>query len=181
MIYKDLMVAFTRFGLLSYGGPSSLPLVHKEVVEVYGWMSSEEFADIVAIANALPGPILSKVIGYIGYKLAGILGLLVALVSLTLPTSVLMVIIMTTFRQFGDYPWVQGMTRAVVPVIGVMLAVLAWQFLYLAAKELRWPIVTVHVVAVAVAIVFVGIHPAIVIALMLLWAMFGKVSKNDGV
>lgn len=179
MIYKDILVAFTRFGLLSYGGPSSIPLVQKEVVDVYGWMSTEEFGDVVAIANTLPGPILSKIVGYIGYKLAGIRGLALSLVALTLPTSTLMIVLMTILRHFSHYAWVRGMTRAVVPVVGVMLAVLAWQFISITAQELGWPLAAVHVVVVAVLISILGLHPVIIIAATILWALFGKTPERS--
>jgi chromate transporter len=62
----QLFFAFFRVGMLGYGGgPSSIPLVHKEVVEKYKWMNDDEFADVLALGNALPGPIATKMAGYI--------------------------------------------------------------------------------------------------------------------
>lgn len=172
MIYKNLLVAFTRFGILSYGGPSSIPLMHKEVVENYGWMSSEEFADIVAVASSLPGPMLCKLAGYVGYKNAGIIGMIISVCALTIPSSALIIFLLTTLQHFSEYPWVAGMTRAVVPVVAVMLGMLAWQFISISAKELRWPATIAQIIAVGIFVGFFGIHPAIVIAVLLVWALF---------
>ena len=60
----QLFMAFFRVGMLGYGGgPSSIPLVHKEVVEKYKWMNDDEFADVLALRNTLPGPISTKMAG----------------------------------------------------------------------------------------------------------------------
>ncbi len=68
--YIQLILAFFRVGMLGFGGgPSSIPLVHKEVVGKYKWMTDEEFSDILALANTLPGPVGTKLPGYIGWKI----------------------------------------------------------------------------------------------------------------
>ena len=69
MTQWQLFLAFFRVGMLGYGGgPSSIPLVHQEVVKKYGWMDDDEFADVLALGNTLPGPIATKMAGYIGYR-----------------------------------------------------------------------------------------------------------------
>lgn len=58
--YKDICIAFFRSSILCFGGgPAGIPLIETEVVRKYHWMTLEEFGDLVAIANALPGPINS--------------------------------------------------------------------------------------------------------------------------
>lgn len=57
--------------MLGYGGgPGSIPLIHKEVVDKYEWMSDEDFGDLLALANTLPGPIATKLAGYIGHRVS---------------------------------------------------------------------------------------------------------------
>ncbi|MCL1991460.1 MAG: chromate transporter [Spirochaetes bacterium] len=174
MSQRNIFMAFLRCGLLGYGGgPSSIPLVHREVVVTYKWMTDEEFADVVALANTLPGPLATKVAGYIGYRVGGVLGCANALVATVIPTVVLMIGLLTTLARFSEYAWVQGMTRAMIPVVAVMLGTLAFQFLQTAAKSMpRW-VVGLHVLAVGALTVFLGVHPAIIIAGLLLWALFG--------
>jgi len=174
MRYFDIFMAFFRSGLLCFGGgPASIPFVHREAVERYKWMDNEEFVEIVAIGNTLPGPINTKMAGYIGYRVGGTLGLTIALAGATLPTAFLMVVLLTTLSHFANEPWAVGMMRAMMPVVGVMLGVVGWQFLSISAKGLGWPITLVHVVVVGVLITFVIPHPAIVLAGLFLWALVG--------
>lgn len=63
----DIFIAFFRSGILGFGGgPAAIPLVHKEVVGNFKWMTDDEFADVLSIGNTLPGPIATKMAGYIG-------------------------------------------------------------------------------------------------------------------
>jgi chromate transporter len=172
----QLFLAFFRVGILGYGGgPSSIPLIHKEVVDKYKWMNDDEFADVLALGNTLPGPIATKMAGYIGYRVAGILGLINATLSTIVPTIILMIVLLTTISTIKDYPWVQGMTAAVVPVVGVMLATLTWDFFRNSQKSLGW-MKSVVLVCVSILLLEVfGLHPAILIGMLLLAAIV----KND--
>ena len=65
--YWEIFVAFFIPGIVGYGGgPASIPLVENEVVGRYSWMTVNEFSEMLAIANSLPGPIATKMAGYIG-------------------------------------------------------------------------------------------------------------------
>ena len=118
----DIFIAFFRSGILGFGGgPASIPLVHKEVVGNFGWMTDDEFADVLSIGNTLPGPIATKMAGYIGYRVGGWLGMLNALIATILPTVVALIIFLTVLRQYKDIDFIQGMTNGVVPIVGVMM------------------------------------------------------------
>src|SRR5690606_40010292 len=65
-----------------------------------------------------------KMAGYIGYRVAGVLGMINAVLATIVPTIIMMIILLTFLSSMKDQPWVQGMTRAVVPVVCVMLATL---------------------------------------------------------
>ncbi|WP_257350429.1 chromate transporter [Pseudalkalibacillus decolorationis] len=170
-----LFLAFFRVGILGYGGgPSSIPLVHKEVVQKYQWMADDEFGDILALANTLPGPIATKMAGYIGFRVAGITGMLNAVLATILPTIVLIVVLLTSLRTFKDQPWVAGMTRAVVPVVGVMLAVLTWQFFSKSKNGLGWKWSVILVVASIVLIEPLNVHPGILIFVLLVGSLVKK-------
>ena len=74
MIYLQIFFAFFIPGILGYGGgPASIPLIEHEVVDQYEWMTTSEFSEVLALGNALPGPIAPKMAGYIGYDIGGIL------------------------------------------------------------------------------------------------------------
>lgn len=125
----DLIVGFGRAGLLGYGGgPSSIPLVENEAVNNFGWLTREEFGEILAMGNALPGPIATKMAGYIGYKVAGVMGAVAAVAATVVPTILIMVLLVVPLLKYKDVPFIKGMISGVKPVIFVMLAMLAFDF-----------------------------------------------------
>ena len=118
----DLFVVFTRVALFSWGGgPASLALMQREVVAA-GWTNAGEFADAVAVGNALPGPIAPQVSAYVGYKVAGFLGAVVAAAGTVVPTTVLMLVMIVLFFRVKDSNAVVAMLAAVRPVVvGLLL------------------------------------------------------------
>ncbi|MFD1017585.1 chromate transporter [Thalassobacillus hwangdonensis] len=175
-----LFLAFFRVGMLGYGGgPSSIPLVHKEVVEKYKWMDDDEFADILALGNSLPGPIATKMAGYIGYRVAGLLGMINAVLATILPTITIMIVLLTFLSSFRDKAWVNGMTQAVVPVVGVMLAVLTYDFFKKSQKNLGWLLALVLGGLSLVLIEFAGVHPGLIILVLLVYALVKPASSSS--
>lgn len=177
-MYKDLFISFSRSGLLGYGGGlSAIPLMQKEVVERYQWMDDDEFADVLSLANALPGPINTKMAGYIGWKLKGFWGMIVSLVGSFLPTAILMLIFMIALNSFKDHPWVKGMAKGVIPIAGVMIGIMAYDFIKKSKGSLGWLKTALLVVGSIVLIHFLHIHPALIIAALILSAFIPR--KED--
>ncbi|PYZ96922.1 chromate transporter [Alteribacter lacisalsi] len=180
MTQRQIFMAFFRIGMLGYGGgPASIPLIHKEAVDKYKWMKDEEFSDILAMGNTLPGPIATKMAGYIGYRVAGITGMLNAIAASVVPTVVLMIVLLVSLASFREYAWVQGMTNGVLPVVGVMLAVLTWQFFTKSKEGLGFGWSIMLVIVSALLITAIGLHPAFVIAGLLVF-VFLKRTKGGG-
>ena len=177
---KQIFIAFFRSGILGFGGgPSAIPLVHKEVVGTFGFMTDEEFTDILAIGNTLPGPIATKMAGYIGYRVGGVLGLFNALIATVLPTAVAIILFLTVLREYKDLPFIKGMTNGVVPIVGVMMAVLTWEFLKKGKASLGWQKGLLILAVALVAIWLLQIHPGIIIAVLLVIAFVLPVEKGD--
>ncbi|WP_226037095.1 chromate transporter [Aquibacillus saliphilus] len=175
-----IFIAFFRVGMLGYGGgPSSIPLVHKEVVDKYQWMDNEEFANVLALGNSLPGPIATKMAGYIGYRVSGIVGMINAVLATIVPTILLLIALLTFLSSMSDQPWVSGMTQAVVPVVGVMLAVLTYSFLKNAKGGLGWIKTIFLAIASLLFIEWAGLHPGILIAILLLYALVKPIEKEE--
>lgn len=118
----NIFVVFSRVALFSWGGgPASMGLMQRETVNM-GWVSTEEFADALALGNALPGPIAPQVSAYIGYKIAGTWGAISAVSGTILPTTLLMMVMVIFFFGIKDSPAVAAMLKAVRPVIvGLLL------------------------------------------------------------
>ncbi|WP_100371770.1 chromate transporter [Bacillus sp. FJAT-45037] len=174
-LQRDLFIAFFRSGILGFGGgPSTIPLVHKEIVERYKWMNDEEFSDVLALGNALPGPIATKMAGYIGYKIGGWVGLVNGLIATVLPTVFLMIGLIGLLSQFRDSRVVAGMTAAVTPVVFVMLFVLTLQFLKQSKQGIGVALTIALAIASVIAYQVLGIHPAIVIGVLIVYGLLIK-------
>ena len=156
------------------GGPASIPLVHKEVVDTYEWMTDEEFQDSLAIANVLPGPIITKLAGYIGFIKKGWLGMLNAVFAAILPTIILMIVLLKLFAEFKDLDWVQGMSHGVIPVVGVMLIILTYEFLEKAKAKTTWKFIILFTILSFLLLAVLDIHPALVILVLVAFSLFRK-------
>jgi len=129
MIYWQIFLAFFIPGVLGYGGgPASIPLIQYEVVERYGWMSIQQFSEVVAAGNSLPGPIATKMAGYIGFDVGGVLGAVVGVFATVAPSLILMILVGGLLFKYKDSPKVKRLTLFVQPVIAILLGVLTWGF-----------------------------------------------------
>ena len=129
MIHAELFLAFFIPNIIGYGGgPAIIPLIEAEVVGRYGWMSEQEFAEILALGNALPSPIATKMAGYVGYEVAGIGGALVAVFATVVPSLLLMLGALGLLYRHRDSPRVKRMSQWVRPVIAMMMAWLVVSF-----------------------------------------------------
>ncbi|SFH70841.1 chromate transporter [Modicisalibacter xianhensis] len=174
---RSLFMAFLRIGLLGFGGgPAMIPLVHQEVVKRYHWLEEEEFADILAIANTLPGPIATKMPGYIGYRVGGILGSINAVLAVILPMILAMILLLGLFSRYRDIGWIHGMGQAVVPVVMVMMAQLTWDFWSKSRSTLGWMISLGMIIVTGGLIYGLGVHPALVVGVLLATALALPVS-----
>ncbi|MDQ0214902.1 chromate transporter [Oikeobacillus pervagus] len=178
--YINIFIAFFRSGILGYGGgPSSIPLVHKEVVENFKWMNDDEFSDVLALANALPGPINTKMSGYIGYRVSGYIGMCIAIFASVVPTVIAMILLLTVLNAYKDRPWVYGMSQAVVPVVFVMMGVLTWEFVKKSKGTLGWGKTLWLILASIILLEFFHLHPAILIIGLLVYALLYKEKSNE--
>lgn len=169
---SHIFIAFLRSGLLGFGGgPATIPLVHKEVVQTYQWMTDEEFADIISIGNTLPGPIATKMAGYIGYRVGGWLGLVNALIATILPTVFLLILLLSSLKQFSDSKFVSSMTNGVIPIVAVMMGILTWDFLKKSKASLGIKLAAIIFIVSFLAIIILNIHPGFVIATLLIIAL----------
>lgn len=128
-IYWYVFLAFFFPGIVGYGGgPSYIPLIQTELVDHYQWYTVEEFGQMLAVANTLPGPIVTKMAGLVGYELGGVGGAFVALFATAAPSLVVMILLLGVLYKFKDSPRVKRMTSVIRPTIAILLGVLAYQF-----------------------------------------------------
>lgn len=170
MTLLHLFWAFFVPNILGYGGgPPIIPLLQQEIVNHYGWLDMEQFGDVLALGNALPSPIATKLAGYIGYQVAGIPGAAVALFATIAPTALAMIVLFKFLAYFKKAPQVAAMTQMVRPVVAVLLAALALQFFTSAyAAAGIWQTAALTFLSL-LALEKFKIHPAIVVSAGLLY------------
>ena len=113
-----IFLVFFKIGLFSFGGGyAMMPLFEKEIINGLKWISYSDFIDIVAIAQTTPGPFAVNSATFIGNKLAGFWGSVVATFGVTLPSFIIMSIIFLTINKFRDSRTVKVSIRGIRPVV----------------------------------------------------------------
>ncbi|MCY8513141.1 chromate transporter [Bacillus atrophaeus] len=178
-VYRDMTAAMVRTGILGFGGgPSVIPLIRHEAVTKYKWIDDNEFGEILAIANALPGPIATKMAAYLGYKLKGTWGAIIATAAHILPTCLAMVALFAAVNVLSHSAVVAGMIGAVTPVIAVMLGIMAYEFGQKALKGFGWVTGILFFMIAFTGLQFLQINPGIVIIIFLTYGAFHFKLKN---
>jgi chromate transporter len=171
--YVQLAWAMFKTGVLGYGGgPSVIPLIRYEAVTRYRWLKDDEFGEIFALANALPGPIATKMAAYLGYSQKRVTGAIVAVLAHIMPSAILMIALLSAVNVLSGSAIVQGMIAAVGPVIAVMLGMMAYEFAERAVKGLGKPLGFALFAVCFAMLQIVHIHPAIVIIVFLGYGAF---------
>jgi chromate transporter len=118
-----LSTVFLRMGAVTFGGGFvMIPLIESEVVNTHHWLTHQEFADATALGQVTPGPVLITAT-FIGYRVAGTLGALVATISIFLPSFLMVIAAGTSFHRFRSNKLVQAFLRGVTPaVVGLLVA-----------------------------------------------------------
>ena len=183
LLLWQIFVLFTRVAMFSWGGgPASLALMQRETTSAtwtppgqsdpVPWITADEFADAVAVGNAIPGPIAPQVSAYVGYKLAGLPGAISAAVGTVVPTTLLMLVMIVFFFGVKDSTAVQAMLKAIRPVVVGLLLWTAYDMAktVFGAQKLGWGQALVQgwdkilfVAAAFALLIFTKINPAIII------------------
>ncbi|MFT4738487.1 MAG: chromate transporter [Cyclobacteriaceae bacterium] len=120
-INRQLLLQFSKVSLTLFGGGYvMIPLLYDLVVERLGWISSEEFNAAITLGQITPGPILISAT-FIGYKVSGIYGAVLATIGIFLPSASLMVIVSYFFSQFKEHYLVRSILAGMYPVVVAMI------------------------------------------------------------
>ncbi len=173
MALSDLFFSFFRISLFAIGGAYSfLPLIEKEVVERYNWLTKKEFLDILGVVNVFPGAISIKYATYTGYKIAGIPGAIMANIGNLLAPAILVLLAASFYIKYKENPFVNGAFRMIELVIFAMIIAVAFQTVNV-SQLLKFR--NIIVVAVSFGLfLYTKIHPALIIVLGGLIGVFLK-------
>lgn len=145
---------FLRIGSITFGGGFvMIPLIEAEAVDGHHWLTHQEFADATALGQITPGPVLITAT-FIGYRVAGVLGALVATISIFLPSFMMTIAAGSSLRRFRKNEVVQAFLRGVTPAVVGLLVAAAWS---IGRSGIHTPVGLL--MAVACAVVLVRFHP----------------------
>ena len=131
--YLDLLLSFFQIGILSFGGGmAALPLISQQVVDKHGWLTLGEFTDLVTISEMTPGPIGINASTFVGIRVAGVLGAVVAMIGYVLPACVLVSVLAKLYEKYRDMTYIQGTLRGLRPAIVALIAAAGVNILLLA-------------------------------------------------
>ena len=133
MIYLELFWSFVQVGLFCVGGGyASMPLIQAQVIDVHGWLSISEFIDIFTISQMTPGPIGINAATFVGMKVAGFLGAIVATLGFVTPSFILGIILAKLFFKYGNTGVIKGILNGLRPAVVALICSAGMSFIFLA-------------------------------------------------
>jgi len=165
-----MFLSFFKIGAFTFGGGyAMIPLIEREVVDTKEWISKEEFTDILVISQSFPGALAVNSSLFIGYKIAGVVGAIVALLGAIVPSFLIILAVASSFSYFRDIPIVDNIFKGINAAVPV-LVLIAVKSLSKSVKKS-----TVNMVIIAISVVSIAIfdvHPVIMIFLSALYGIF---------
>lgn len=123
MILLKLFWSFFQIGLFSVGGGmAAIPLIQDQIVDIHRWLSLTEFTDLITIAEMTPGPIAINSATFVGIRVAGIIGALVATFGCILPSIIIVSLLTWIYFRFAGRNEVQGVLSGLRPAVVALLS-----------------------------------------------------------
>lgn len=175
MILVNLFLVFFRVGLFAVGGAYSfLPLIEKEVVQRYRWLTKEEFLDILGIVKIFPGAISIKYATYTGYKIAGVTGAILANLGNIAAPVIFIIFASVFYLKYKDIPMIKNAFDAVRLAIFAMIIAVAFQTIDI--HNLTQTKSLLIIILSFIVFSYTKLHPAILIILAGIFGAFLKIS-----
>lgn len=123
MICLELFWSFFQIGLFSIGGGyAAMPLIQNQVVDLHSWLTMTQFADIITIAEMTPGPIAINAATFVGIRVAGFPGAVIATAGCVAPSCVIVMTLACIYYRFRQLNIVQGVLSGLRPAVIAMIA-----------------------------------------------------------
>lgn len=134
----DLYLTFFKVGLFSFGGGyAALPLIQQEVVGANSWLSLSEFNDLITISQMTPGPIAVNSATFVGVRVGGLLGGLVATLGCVTPSAIIVGILAYFYKKYKDLDSISNVLYFLRPAIISMILIAGVDILMTALFDTR--------------------------------------------
>ncbi len=123
MIYLQLFLSFLQVGMFSIGGGyAAMPLIESQVVSGHGWLSMSEFTDLITIAEMTPGPIAVNSATFVGIRIAGIPGAIIATFGCILPSLLIVSLLAHIYYKYKNVSALQNVLASLRPAVVALIA-----------------------------------------------------------
>ena len=159
-IIFEIFLSIFKIGAFTFGGGyAMIPLIEQEVVNNKKWLNKDEFMDVLVVAQSLPGAMAINASIFLGYRIAGILGAISALIAVILPSFIIIILIAAFFMQFRNNYYVNAafMGITAVPMLVLVGAISLAKGI---PKNLR-SLITILISLIV--LIFFHINPVVVI------------------
>ncbi len=145
MIYLELFWSFLQIGAFSFGGGyAALKLIQHQAVEAHAWMGMAEFTDLITISQMTPGPIAVNSASFIGMRMAGLGGALVATFGCILPSCIITLTLAWLYYKYRNLTLVSSALAGLRPAVAALIAAAGVSILTLAVWNGSTPALDPH-------------------------------------
>jgi chromate transporter len=153
----QMFITFFKIGAFTFGGGyAMIPIIQEEVVSKKKWIDENEFLDAIAVAQGSPGPVAVNTSIYVGYRVKGLPGALMAVLGTVLPSFFIILIIAKFFYQYRDNPILDKIFLGIRPAIVALI--LSAVYKLIKSSKLGYKKLIISLASV-LAIVFLNISP----------------------
>lgn len=158
---REVVGYFLRLGSTAFGGPAAhIALMRHDLVERKGWLDDAEYAEMIALANLVPGPNSTEVAMHVGRRCAGTVGMIAAGVAFIAPAFALMLALGWAYTEYGTRPGFRSVLAGIAPVVVVLIGQAILQLGRTAVRGTG----TIAVGLLALAGAWIGIHELVLLA-----------------
>lgn len=159
--YLTLLYIFAKIGLFTIGGGYAMvPLIEREFVDNKKWISREDFIDLLAVAQTVPGILAINMAIFVGYRLKGLRGAIATAFGTAFPSFAIILLIALFFTNFQDNPTVIKVFKGIRPAVVALIAAPCFQMAR--SAKLTWRNAIIPVIA-ALLIWLMAVSPIYVI------------------
>lgn len=176
-IYWEIFLVFFKIGAFTFGGGyAMLPLIQNAVVDKKKWLNDEEFIDMLAIAQSLPGPIALNTAVFVGNKRKGVKGSIFSSLGIILPSFIIILLLVLVFTQFRENSSVEAVFKGIRPAV---VALIFAPLLRMSKNaNITWKTIWIPII-VAIIVGILHVSPILIIlAAIILGLLYQRVVKK---